>query len=221
MYKKITFQEVLEHCEYICNCDCSKPVNSEEFHEILALVNSSVMDFFDHRGSREMIVSIYEKLKNNELPYNKVETIDVYKVVATYKDYLSSMDDYIVKILDTSSEAANYGDYINKAIQNDHEYVCKLMHDTVDKYTLDEAMSNIEYLINIKEDIEGYTARYDEISNKGTELAKLCAKMYGTSVTNFVKHILSSIYSCYEAITVSVTHRDSAVPQKPIDKRLL
>ena len=150
MYKKITFQEVLEHCEHICNCDCSKPVSSEEFYEILASVNSSIMDFFDHRGSREMIVSIYEKLKNNELPYNKVETIDVYKVVATYKDYLSSMDDYIVKILDTSSEAANYGDYINKAIQNDHEYVCKLMHDTVDKYTLDEAMSNIEYLINIK-----------------------------------------------------------------------
>lgn len=222
MYKKMTFKEAMEQCENICKYDKIEPIDTRDvFYRHMKLIGVGIVNFFDCRGSRELISSIYSKLKNNELPYNKVDTIDVNKVVAMYKEYNESMLEYIMKILDASSDKADYTDYINKAIKNDHDYICKLMNDTCDKYSLDEAMSNVEYLIDVKNDVEWFRKNYDDIMSRNSELADLCGTMYATSVVTFTKNILPAVYNCFEAITASIEHRTPAGPEKTIEKTLL
>ena len=193
----------------------------EGFINELEKESCHIKEFFYCNDCKSTIKDIYGKIRNNEIPYNKVETIDVNKIVATYKEYNTGMITFINKILDTNRDIDGIiEDKINRAIKRDKEFIDDLFDETESEYTINEAMMNIEYLIDLNKDINSYISSIDSFNKYECDdnLKSLCKKLYAKSTGKFVHKLLKSIFKCFDNIKESVKVRESVVKKPEVDE---
>ena len=198
----------------------------EGFINELEKESCHIKEFFYCNDCKSTIKDIYGKIRNNEIPYNKVETIDVNKIVATYKEYNTGMITFINKILDTNRDVDGIiEDKINRAIKRDKEFIDDLFDETESEYTINEAMMNIEYLIDLNKDINSYISSIDSFNcflnccpSTLSSSKSLYKKLYAKSTGKFVHKLLKSIFKCFDNIKESVKVRESVVKKPEVDE---
>lgn len=110
-------------------------------------------------GKEDEIKSIYDSIKNNDYPYNKIQDIDIAYAENTYSQYLEGLMEFVnvtTKLKDTDTVPVDkVRDTINTVANKDKSMLSSLfggdMNPVIDM-SIDVAMKNIEVLINIDGD---------------------------------------------------------------------
>lgn len=226
MYEKVSLESFLEmvdaECESFDNAD--EECLEDKFTKELSKESSHIKEFFCCDKCKSIIKEIYEKIRNNEIPYNKVNTIDVNKVIATYKEYNDGMITFIKKIMLSNNELDDVvEDKIHKSIERDKDFIEQLFDDTKSEYSINEAMMNIEYLVDLTKDIEVFVNNMNEFKliKSDCEVKYLCEKLYAKSTSKFIHKLLKSIFKTFDAIKNSISTREPAVKKPDIDNERL
>lgn len=212
------------------NCyDCKRYVDwtQNEFNEYSDIIQS----FFV--GKQNEIKEIYNAIRMNEFPYNKIRFIDINMAIHMYGDYFKGMTEFIRKVTDLKDS----DEVENNSIQMTIEHVQKKDTGFIDsiiggernpetEVDLDTAMINIESLINIYNDFDQFkellNTLCDNISSNGsTKYANEIASSMRAFIMSFSRYnnkCIKEILITYNNIRTSMEHRvpvdgDKKIPE--------
>lgn len=194
------------------------------------MYGSIIKDFFV--GKESEIKNIYNSIRNNSFPYNKVECIDINNAMNLYKDYFEGMWEFVNKVCDLRDtddvKIDNIISTITKVNDKDKEFISSILggdRNPSQVVTLDDAMKNVECLIDIDSKLQNYiklidtlccktntlqTQKYNEQINNG-----ICVVI--TSIGFFISRCMEEIIATYDRIIKSMTSRvpSTGTPEVP------
>lgn len=227
-----------EECAEIVNNMKSFLDSETSCNKIVAYTNTQiekyrniVQSFFV--GKKDELQGIYQALKETKFPYNRIDFIDINLATHMYGEYFQGLVRFVEKI----SDLRNTDDVNNEKMMNaiihvknkDMEFRKSIIggeRNTVSTVDLDNAMINVESLINIYNDFEEFHKCLEMLS--GNIQDNKCEKYANTIVAGMKVFIMSFIYyndscireilSTYKNIIKSMEHRTPASGEMQIPK---
>lgn len=207
--------------------DCFKFV--EYTKQQIEAYKNIIQSFFV--GKKSEIQKIYQVLKEKRLPYNKINFIDINLATHMYGEYFQGLVQFISKITDLRDTDEISEDKMISAIihveTKDLEFRDSIIggsRNEMSTVDLDNAMINIESLINIYNEFDEFQKCFDvliqNIKNNN------CEKYYNTirtgmrvfimSIIHYISSSVDEILSTYEKIIKSMEHRTPASGEKKV-----
>ena len=186
-------------------------------------------------GKEEQIKNIYNIIRNNSLPYNRIKIVDVNMARHLYNEYLEGLKEYADKYT-----SLREGDNIDKeAISNMTNRVSERDTEFIDSIfggeknpeaeaDIDTAIKNVETLIDIDGDFSKFISISNEICNKVisantgsyTDAIDEGLKVFFKSISYYNFKCIKEIFETFEKIEESIQTRtpaiDKEVPQYQI-----
>lgn len=176
-------------------------------------------------GKENRIREIYSAIRTDSFPYNKIESINCVEANATYDDYVKGLVIYVTKVLNLHDNDQIAADVIKrhlaKMTNRDDDFIHRLVTgDTnagscIEPESINDAMKNVEMLIEIDKTLESYIMRASELCNIAAQNSsknyqseyKDAIILYATSVARFNCMIIEAIFDCYNKIDESLNKR--------------
>lgn len=209
-------------------CDPSSLVTlvRDEFSQY----KNTVASFFTDKANE--IRFIYDSIRSNAFPYNRMMLADSNKAMHLYLEYFEGMQKYLDRVFNLKStdevDSAKLSVNITSMIARDHDFVDSIYSEETnpkEENDLNSAMLNVEVLIDV---YNGADAYYHLLGTYADKLASvdplykdqciLAMKLMAHSVRHFHKDIIKEILGCYDIIHDSIQRRTPVGGEpKPVD----
>lgn len=209
---KNKYEESIEEINLCENVDQLSDIIDRELNEYMCIIESFFVD------EENNIRYIYESIRKNDFPYNKVNLVDVNLSNHIYSDYMEGMNEFVQRIAslrdDYDIKNESVEDTINKVYEKDKEFTSSLFTEAGGNpptyVNLNEAMKNIEVLIELNDRFNNYKNMVDNAVGFAKENA---SDKYKSEVLNGLKVFTESISSyTYESIN-NIFHSYSAIKE--------
>lgn len=221
------------HEELCGNIDNEKDTESvfKLFEQEICVYSEIISSFF--LGKKDEIKKIYDSLKNNMFPYNKISSIKLDVATYDYSNYLNGMVEFIRRTTDLKDNDEVSKDSVRKTIDSVREKNDDFIESIFDgrlneicDMDLDSAMKNVEILIDMEPTLSKYVNIGKQVkssvlsnnSEKYKEEILDSIKIYTTSILQFNYKCLIEIFNTYEKISTSMETRTPAGGVKEIPK---
>lgn len=168
------------------------------------------------------LTNIYNSIRNNSFPHNRVTAFDIRETSILYSDYIKGMTIFVNKLIDLkNSDGVNAEKIINNIhlmIERDSKYSDDIFGGTrnpTKQMDIDTAMTVVEYFSDIEYDTSIFMeCIIDILSEKNKNNSSVYAEainqginMYINSIRNFVYKMMLTIVTCYNKILESIQTR--------------
>lgn len=201
---------------------------SNEFHSLSEIIK----DFF--LSKKDEIKAIYNHIRNNDFPYNKINCFDIQAAIASYMDYNTGLVDYVLRILDLqesdeiSTETLTAS--LDKVSDKDSMFTHRLFtygtdESPVENKDLNESMKNIEVLIDMDHNFNTFKMEIIDVVNKYNEIkdnpykAEIMKKgilFMINSIRTYHYYCIKAIFRCYTSIHKSIQNRTPVSGEKKV-----
>lgn len=217
---------------------CGNIANETDIESMFKLFEQETCIYFEiissfFLGKKDEIKKIYDSLKNNMFPYNRISSIKLDVAMYDYSNYSNGMIEFIRRTTDLKDT-----DEVNKdSVRNTIDSVRSKNDDFVESIfdgrlnevcdmDLDSAMKNVEILIDVEPTLSKYVNIGKQIkssilsnnSEKYKEEILDSMKIYTISILQFYYKCLIEIFNTYEKISTSMKSRTPAGGVKEIPK---
>lgn len=171
-------------------------------------------------GKEEDIKNIYKLIRNNERPYNKITCSDVNIAISNYSSYFDGLYHFVSTVcglLDTDTQVSeNILGTTDKVSEKDNDFVASLFVNK-ETFNLDQAMQNVEALVDVYKNLDSYIICVVTLSNKIKENncekykneISVAYKVLVKSIRGYIANLISEILSTYSSIEESIKTRES------------
>ena len=191
--------------------------NIENLNTILSFYESCIPEFFykGENGEADNIKKIYNYIKENEDDKFVIETVDINQCGHVYTEYMDGMVKFINDIkeinqLDTE-KLSSYQEKFNIAKNNDSIFIESLFEGKInqkEEMVLEEAVNNVEYLIDFIPQIKSFKTTCDLLEESVMDgcsdknnLIQYSINMLFESVNNYCYNTLATVFETYNAIS--------------------
>lgn len=208
-----------------------KPVIYKYFDDTIDIIKL----FFLENDNCKKMHEIYGIIKENLMPYNKINTIDTNMIMNDYNSYIDGMYEFInlVKTL-TEDNDINMDSVVSKvdqAISRDSEFISDLFTNKSKWFddTIKGAMNSVEFILDYINEIPVMQSNCDKVIDDFINITKRSdcyipnvkvksCYLYIKSLVNFNYMILNNIFSIFENIKKSICKRESSYtpPEVPL-----
>ena len=184
-------------------------------YDNLMITRDSMVDFYQniipgfYKKSAEgnNIIKLYDDLSNPMKGNLSITIIDLNQKLFAYKDYISAMYDSIIQLLSGTGDNTELRDYISVVKKKDQMYRDKLFNESPITITVQEAMINLEAMIDLRDFIKSEVDKIDilkeQISAVKTDepIVPVLINTFMESnilfISDFVKKSIGTYYEIY------------------------
>lgn len=193
------------------------------FSGAFKLIDDSVKRFFD--GNRETIHELYEAIRHNTRPYNKIVGLNIHEIFMNYSEYEQGLHEFLTKCSELRDDMNVDKLAIRKRIMDisarDPEFINKFFDPRFAEYRkmgLNDAMYNIETMIILHDEMVDHELAVKHAigiieENASVDYATEIldgVKIYIKSVMHFYEEIYTAIFKLYLATLKSYETREPA-----------
>ena len=163
--------------------------------------------FFKKFGEGDKIIKLYDDLSNPMKGNLCITIVDLNHKLFTYRDYISAMYDTIIQLLSGTADSTELTNYTSVVKKKDETYRENLFNATSINITVQEAMMNLEALIDLKDFITSETDKIDTLKEKVSTMntdepiVPVLINTFMESnllfIAEFVKKAISTYYEIY------------------------
>lgn len=198
----------------------------QEVNKELVFYANIIPEFFSYKNEAVRIKALYKKLKTLDYARNKVlSCVNVTCAGYLYDEYLSGMysfiDNFFKEVRSNGQNIPLMEKQLQTAIQGDPLFIESLFggkNNEVVEEELTDAISNVEYLVDFLEKINGMNQMVNDVCNIAIEFPSYeysidTIRLIANSTCLFSNRVIGAIMDIYEAIHNKLDNKDD----KPVD----
>lgn len=193
---------------------------TSRFDKLISEYSEFINNFFVDK--KDSICKIYNIIKDNSMPYNKVTIVDVPAALTMYSDYYNGLVEFADKVTclkDTDNiDSSSIQNVLSAVSTKDSEFINSIFggeRNPQKEVSINEAMLSVEAFLKIKEMFGRFATEVQRLSNIIIE--NDCSK-YDNEVTTgiriflisnstFICNALQEVVHAYENIMSSINSR--------------
>lgn len=199
-------------------------------HAMVELQNnsSSLFSLFATREIQESVHGIYESIRENKYPWNKIPEVDVSEAMSKYDDYYKGLVEYVEKVLSLTEgneiDESTLLDALKRVSQKDEDFRKSLFDESmVSDVDINTAMKNVEYMPHIAEcvtlmtdDVEKLKFKSRSVPQKYLNVAEKAIQIQLDSMNGIMNAVMECVKNSFDEIQTSMKHRAPAIAKKEI-----